>query len=45
MFFLVDSIKNINPIFILPIVFVGQICGLLVIGTVIFLMIREKPIA
>ncbi len=46
MFFLVKgSTGNINPLHILPLAFVGQICGFLVIGTVIFLMIREKPIA
>lgn len=46
MFFLVKgSMGNINPLHILPLAFVGQICGFLVIGTVIFLMIREKPIA
>ena len=46
MFFLIKgSLGNINPLYFLPLAFVGQICGLLVIGTVIFLMIREKPIA
>lgn len=45
MFFLVkNSMGNINPLHILPLAFIGQICGFLVIGTVIFLMIREKPI-
>lgn len=45
-FFLVKgSMGNINPLHILPLAFIGQICGFLVIGTVIFLMIREKPIA
>ena len=45
-FFIVKgSMGNINPLHILPLAFIGQICGFLVIGTVIFLMIREKPIA
>lgn len=45
-FFLVKgSMGNINPLHIIPLAFIGQICGFLVIGTVIFLMIREKPIA
>ena len=45
-FFLVKgAMENINPLHILPLAFIGQICGFLVIGTVIFLMIREKPIA
>lgn len=33
-----------NPLLILPIAFLGQLCGLIVVGTVIFLMVREKPI-
>ena len=41
-FFFIDGI--VNPLLILPIVFLSQICGILLIGTVIFLMIREKPI-
>lgn len=45
MFFLVkNSIGNINPLHILPLAFIGQICGFFVIGIIIFLMIREKPI-
>ena len=42
------TIKNatgsINPLTIIPLAFLGQICGFLVIGTVIFLMVRQKPI-
>lgn len=45
MFFLVkNSIGNINPLYFLPLAFMGQICGFFVIGIIIFLMIREKPI-
>lgn len=45
MFFLVKgSMGNINPLHILPLAFIGQICGFFVIGIIIFLMIREKPI-
>lgn len=45
MFFLVkNSIGNINPLYFLPLAFIGQICGFFVIGIIIFLMIREKPI-
>lgn len=45
-FFLVKgSMGNINPLHILPLAFVGQICGFFVIGTVIFLMIRENTIS
>ena len=40
-----NATGNINPLTILPLAFIGQICGLVVIGTVIFLMIRQKPIA
>lgn len=44
-FFLVkNSIGNINPLYFLPLAFIGQICGFFVIGIIIFLMIREKPI-
>ena len=44
-FFLVKgSMGNINPLHILPLAFIGQICGFFVIGIIIFLMIREKPI-
>ncbi len=45
MFFLVKgSMGNINPLYFLPLAFIGQICGFFVIGIIIFLMIREKPI-
>ena len=44
MFFLVKGSMG-NIMHILPLAFIGQICGFLVIGTVIFLMFREKPIA
>lgn len=39
-----NSPNNINLLTILPLAFIGQICGLLVTGTLIFLMIRQKPI-
>ena len=39
-----NAAGNINPLTILPLAFIGQICGLLVIGTIIFLMVRQKPI-
>lgn len=34
---------NTNPLILFPLALIGQACGLVVIITVIFLMIREKP--
>lgn len=39
-----NSLNNINPLIILPLAFIAQICALLMISTIIFLMVRQKPI-